>query len=52
MFYKMGVTLPLVCEKYLLDKKDLLAINNHSIDRNMGMHINFQVCATSLKSYN
>lgn len=52
VFYNIRVTLPLVCEKYLLDK-ECSSYYNQLIDRNMCVQIFFQVChcATGLKSY-
>lgn len=50
LFYNIRVTLPLVCEKYLLDNESS-NYYNQLIDRTMCVQIFFQVSATSLKSY-
>lgn len=42
-FYNIRVTLPLVCEKYLLDK-ECSSYYNQLIDRTMCVQIFFQVC--------
>lgn len=43
VFYNIRVTLPLVCEKYLLDK-ECSSYYNQLIDRTMCVQIFFQVC--------
>lgn len=50
VLYNIRVTLPLVCEKYLLDNESS-NYYNQLIDRTMCVQIFFQVSATSLKSY-
>lgn len=46
VFYNIRVTLPLVCEKYLLDNESS-NYYNQLIDRTMCVQIFFQVSATS-----